>query len=254
MGKVTVSSLKLKSVAACAFSGEKNKGGIVVAYLKDDTPAARFVFIDMPRKKLYGREEFLSAVAAAEGVDGVNYNDDENRPYDILICRSGLKAEDFVPRDYAANRYTGSFAEITSANVKFAVAEPKPECKFYAACDIAVKPQVGLERKKYADGSLEFAIVNAYNAALLGRLFTREKMYLETKSGEHVRVEVRTDLAPQVNSQTLFVFPNAGSDGFIDSYVTEEFNYFDGGEVTKRTYEIKYKNQLHDYFSMSIRG
>lgn len=245
-GKGGASDFIVKSVGACiAVPDEKKKTPLCfIAYLSG-VGQAGFVAIPFNAKLLYEREDFLSAIATAENVKHVTYVDEENRPKDVYVCRAASgRIVDIVERDERENRYIDGFAEVMASRVKFntqKIDSVKPFTKLSATVIPAIS-------SAYAENSYEYAIINAYNAALLGRVFEREELLLETKSGSRVKIEVRNSSSKFVDDKTLFVKPVlTESENTVDYYLTEEFNYIDGDEVSHRAYKIIYSNRFNDY-------
>ncbi len=233
-----------ESIGACAATpSEKKKAPLVfIAYAGGG--AVSFAAMPYPVKRAYTAEDFLAAVAEAEGVERIAYADAKGRPRDIYLCRASAgTVTDIVPRDSAKNRFEDGFAEIAEADPRFSVKTGgesfKPGKKMTFSFD-AMMPQ------QYPAGSYEHALVNAYNACLLGRVFGREELFLETRGGKRVRIEARSLDTAFVDPEVLFVKPSA-RDGFLDGYLTEEFNFIDGEDVSRRVYKISYSNRLGDY-------
>ena len=100
----------------------------------------------------------------------------------------------------------------------------------------------------YEENTYEYAIVNAFNAFLLGKLFEREELCLETRDKQRVKIVVRTEKTEYMEEDVLCIKPILMDDGkTIDRYLTEEFNYIDGQTSSCRAYEIKYTNRLNNY-------
>ena len=256
MKKNLPNQLIIKGVGCCAFAGggKKNQGGIVIAYLQDDQSLeAHFTVLEPPQKHPYEREDFISAISRAEGVYNIVYNDDENRPLDVYVCRSAQgKIEDFALRDYKRNRFADGLAGIETAHVKFGMSGLEPRWQYGVLIRQTVMP---LAMEKYPEGSASFALSNAFNAALLARLFTQEGLYLENSIGERIKIEVCTTVSDFIDLDTLFIRPCVfNSEGFVDYYTSEEFNYIDGNDAYRRAYKIEYKNRLKDYNFESIRS
>lgn len=251
MKKNLPNQLIIKGMGACAFEGDgkKNPGGIVVVYLLDDASLdARFTVMDLPTKRVYVRQDFVDAVCDAEDVSVITYNDDENRPLDVYVCRPTQgKIEDFAARDYKNNRFASGFAGIEAANVRFSVQGFEDKPPRGTALSFAVGPLS--ENLVYPYGSLAFALANAFNAALLARLFTREGLFLENSKGERIHVEVVSkSVSNNIDPDTLFVRPIVlNGAGFVDGYETEAFNYVDGKQSYVHAYKIEYRNRLKDY-------
>ena len=247
--------LVVKSIGVCPFEeqGKKVIDGVVVAYLTDDESLnAHFVIMDMPSKRLYCREDFLTAIATAEGVKSVWHCDDENRPLDIYMCRASQgKIIDVVARDDYSNRYSEGFAEVLASNVKFQASNVDlSKVKRNALVDIIITPMI-LEKNPV--GSFKYAVTNAFNAALLGRAFTRDGLYLENREGKRIKIEVR-QATMFVDVETLFVAPYSQSDGFVENYITEEFNYVDGNDAYNRCYKIEFRSRFGDYVMENVRN
>ena len=254
MSKIADCQLNVKSIGVCPFeqADKKTVSGVVVSYFTEEQGLnAHFTVMPMPTQKPYSRDDFLTAIATAERVKSVLHVDDENRPLDIYVCRFGEgKAIDVVARDTITNRYGDGFAEVLAANVKFQASNVElRKLKYNTLLDITVTPLI---LEKNLCGSFKYAVTNAFNAALLGRFFTREDLYLETKDGNRVKIEVRQS-TKLLDTHTLFVEIGAVSDGFVENYVTEEFNYVDGNDVFSRSYKIEFKSRFGDYFMESVR-
>lgn len=238
-----VRSVIINSVGACiALPDDKKRASVVVAYAREKE--IFFLLLPLPAKnKFYLREDFLLAIAKAEGVDEAVFLDDESRPRDICVCRAeeGI-IRDFVPRD--EERFAEGFCEVLSGNVRFWI-EGKAEGKLYEkfTCRITVNASAPYERD-----SLEYAVVNAYNACLLGKVYMSDELYLETRSGKRVRIEVRNNSSRRLEENILYLRAiSRDSDGFIDYYLTEDFNYNDGDLLRPCKYQIRYSNRMNGY-------
>lgn len=236
----------LKSVGVCGFTSDSKKApsGVVIAYTDAETGnAVSFTVIDFPLKRLYRREDILAAVAAAEDVKTAVYAD-SGRPRDIFVCRerAGRVAE-IIERTGDESGFVPGFSLIESGNVRFALTDP-PALRF--GCKLSIK--VTASAVKYEKSSWQYAAVNAYNACLLGRVFTKEEFDIETKDKRRVRFAVTSEAPPFVDGTVMLAHPViTGSEGFIDCYMTEKFNYIDGYELSQRAYRLSYTERLREY-------
>ncbi len=240
------SDLIVKSIGVClAYPDEKKKAPLCFVSYISGAGQAGFAAMPIVVKTLYERNDFLSVIATAESVKHVTYVDENDCPKDIYVCRAACgRIIDIVDRDENKNRYVDGFAEVMSARVKFNV-HKVDNVKPFAKLSLAVTPAVNAN---FTENSYEYAIVNAYNAALLGRLFEREELALETKGGNRVKIEVRNSASKFVDDQTLFIKPILQeTENTVDYYMTEEFNYIDGDEVSRRAYKIVFSNRFNDY-------
>lgn len=249
--KFAGSELILSGVGAClGQSNDKKKTPLVaIAYMTGNTARdVAFTFIEAPAKgKLYTPEDLLQAIADAEQVGHVTYLDASGRPKAVCLCRPGSgKITEIFKRDYETNHYVGRATETHAAQVKFCLDDEnlsniKPGKRVLAPCHSSPGSQ-------YEEGSLAYAMVNAYNACLLTRVFEREELQLETKSKHRVKLEIRAQIPTFLEGDVLYIKPVfKGSENVIDHYLTEEFHYIDGENVFCRSYKITYSNHLNDY-------
>ena len=241
--------LVVKSVAAAAVidSSKAKNSCILIAYAKGDTKEdIRFTAIKLPKKNPYAREDFLSAIRHAENVKNLAYVDFDGKDKDIYVCRcADGDVFDFVERDNAANRYIKGFAEVQASNLLFET--EKTSISLDKAMDIEVSHNG--QGSSYERDSVQFAIINAYNACLLGIMFRGNQFRLETGDGERVKIEVREVSSKYVDLTTLYVRPviNVG-DGFISSYNTEPMNIINGDEMVTRAYKLSYRAMFGNYY------
>ena len=241
--------LIIKSIGVCLAqpNDKKKPPKVAIAYKKgEDIDSVRFVFIKMPVKTNADRNTFLSAIANAEGVKNVTYVGCDGLPKDIYVCREDKgTVTDIIERDYVNNCYPDGFTEIFATSLKFSIEQPGDYAKSF---DKAFKVEIsaGIDAG-YAKDSYEYAIINAYNACLLGCVFEREELQLETRSGQKVKFEFRKTNTAFVVQDKLYIYPVfKGLSDCIDYYKTEEFRYIDG-DMNKLVYRIMYTNRLNDY-------
>jgi hypothetical protein len=217
----------------------------IMAYaLGDNKSDIRMLSIPLPKKNLYTREELLSFIAQAEKAKPIDYMDFDGTEKDIYVCRpeSGEIIE-IVPRKEFENRFEKGFAEIESDFLKFDL-ELKP---FKIGKPIEAEI-IGIGNPKYEQHSYEYAVANAYNACLLGRVFSREEFQLETKDNCRVKYEVRQGSSKYIDLTTLYVHPEKIEGKFCyQAYRTEPMNVINGDEVSQKIYRIKYDNVKMDY-------
>ena len=245
-----VNGLVINSIgAAISYDAEKDKNSlIVVAYSKGrSNEDIRFTTIKTPKKTQYTRQDFIDAVRSAEGVRNVTYVDYDGTDKDIYVCRPKEgDVYDFVERDDVRNRYVDGFAEVEASNLKFAVGDitlTKP------GKPLEVEVSYNPTGSEYAINGLEFAFINAYNACILGRMFSRDEFQLETGDGGRAKYEVRSVSAKYVDLSTLYVRPECNEgDSFVSSYVTETMNVINGDEMITRAYKITYRASFNDYY------
>ncbi|MBR2970885.1 MAG: hypothetical protein IKC48_03720 [Clostridia bacterium] len=245
--KNKASDLVLLSVGACPAlpKAKRQPHGLIIAYISEPSGKPSFLFVGLPKKGLYGRQDILDFIKEAENVKHVTYMDDKGRDKDIRLCRNDSGTIiDVAPRNEDANSFVDGFAEVTAAPLRFVadmdegtvLKEEKP-----FTVDISYASEC-----KHRDGYC-YAIVNAYNAAVLGLVFDRDELQLETREGKRVRIEVRNANIAVVEENVMYVAPITASEGVIDYYLTEEFNYIDGNEASTRKYKISYSSRLSAY-------
>lgn len=249
--KGTQTGLSVLSIGAClAQPTEKKKSPYIAVAYKYGHGAldVGFLFMDLPPKnKVYDREDFLQAIKQAEGVKSVTYVNTDGKQKDICICRHdvGLN-QDFVERKDRDNSFIDGFSEVMASSLRFEVSDMN---------NLAIKPLRKLDIKvsfafesSYEKDSYEYAVINAFNACLLSKLFEREELQMETKDHKRVKIEVRNTVSSFIDGGTLFIKPIfRESNVLVDYYVTEEFNFIDGEDVFTRTYKISYSNRLNEY-------
>ena len=245
--------LVLKSIAAAiAVDVEKEKNScIIIAYAKGDTiEDIRFTAVKLPKKETYQREDFLSAICHAENVKGLSYVDFDGKDKDIYICRPNEgDVFDFVGRDDIRNRYVDGFAEVEASHLNFTT--DTVQVKPGKLLDITVSYSTdGIE---FSQNSLQYAIINAFNACLLGRILSREEFHLETGDGSRVKYEIRSVSAKYVDLSTLYIKPEINEGvRFVSSYVTEPMNIINGDEITTRVYRFSYRASFNGYYVTRI--
>ena len=241
------SGLIIRSIGtAIALDPPKHKNTcIIIAYLvTDKVDDVKFVAIK-PSKKMLTRQEILSAISKVEGYKEIYYLDFDGKDKDVYVCRerNGI-VNDFVSRDILSNKYADGFAEIESSVLPFEadVEEVKINQKINAKvnfCPLA---------PDYECNSLKYALVNAYNACLLGKAFSHEEFQLETGDGERIKIEVRTMRSKYLDLSTLYVMPETyEGEKLVNSYVTESLNVINGDDMVKKTYRLSFKRSLNDY-------
>lgn len=243
--------LNIKSIGvALTLDGEKDKkSSIVIAYAVGNAPEdIKFTAMKLSKKQTYKREDFLSAICQAESIKNFTYNDFDGNEKDIYICRErdGV-IYDFVDRDYTKNRVSDGFAEIESCNLYFNVEDF--EIKQGSVFPVNVRDTVS--PTKYEVNSPEYAVMNAYNACLLGKLFSEPEFQLELDDRKRVKFEVRSTPSRYVDLSTLFIKPDIiEGETFVDTYITEQMCVIDGVDMMKLSYKIKYRPSTHSYIAI----
>ena len=243
--------LNVKSVGvALALDSEKEKkSSIIIAYsVGNGVEDIKFTSIKLSKKQPYKREDFLSAICQAENIKNLSYNDFDGNEKDIYVCREkeGV-VYDFVDRDMAKNRISEGFAEIESCNLYFTVEdfEPKQGASFPVTVRETVSPT------EYEVNSLQYSAMNAYNACLLGKLFSEPEFQLELDDRKRVKIEVRSTPSRYVDLSTLFIKPDIiQGETFVDTYITEQMCVIDGVDMMKLSYKIKYRPSTHSYIAI----
>jgi hypothetical protein len=244
------SDLIITSIGACiAIPEEKKKDPcVMVAYAIESSKEISCIKVDfLPKGRLHSRETIMDAVKAAEKVKNITYTDAQGRAKDVYFCRSGSgKITDVVERDYDADQYKGDISEILSGQLRFLISNMEEiDLKSEKAFSLKI---IGANENLYAANTYEYAMVNAYNACLLGRVFEREELCLETKDKKRVKIVVRPEKTAYMEEDILCIKPIFHDDGVtVDHYLTEEFNYIDGQTSSCRAYEIKYTHRNNDY-------
>ena len=244
-----VKGVVIKSIGvAIALDTEKEKNSsIIVAYAKGDAfEDIRFTAMPLPKKQLYNRASFLSAICQAENVKNVTYTDFDGKDKDIYVCRAREgDVYDFVERDDSKNKYLSDFAEIEASCLDF-VSEPV-SVKHYKPLTVSVR--YDRSAPEYPENSIEYAVTNAFNACLLGRLFTREEFRLETGDGERVKFAVRSVPSRYVDLTTIYVKPEIFvGEKRVSAYVTEEIKVINGNEMSTRIYKLAFRPSANDYY------
>lgn len=249
-----ITNVCISSVGVCLATSEDKKkpSCLVVAYKVEEK--IKFVATAYPVNKEYDRDSILAIVGKAENAKEVTYNTMDGFLKDIYVCRADKgKIVDFVPRDYAQNRYVDGFIEILASNLKFKVKEGVDDFqkKFDKPMEFTFST---FGSNGYVAGSYEYAIANAYNACLLGGVFDREEFQLETKGKKRVKAEVRSYESEFFEQEILCVKPHfSDEDDLVDYYVTEEFQRISPEDVYTQTgkgvysYKISYIESFKDY-------
>lgn len=245
------SDLIVNSIGICLAepNDRKKPSKIVIAYkLGDDIDSVRFVFIKPPVKGKADRTTLLDAIAEAEDVRNVTYVGCDGLEKDIYVCREDKgRVTDVIERDYERNCYPQGYTEVFSSALKFSI---KQGCDYAKTWDKSVKLEIAVDGADagYEKDSYEYAVINAYNACLLGSVFESEELQIETRSGEKVKFEFRKSNTTFVVQDKLYIYPvYKGLSECIDYYVTEEFRYIDGTDAQKIVYKIIYTNRVNNY-------
>ncbi len=248
--KIAVLDLSVISIGACvAIPNEKKKKPcVVIAYMTEENGSVSFVMADLlPKKALHTPETLLTAIMRAEGVKHVTYNDPEGRPKNICFCRpaAGI-VTDILDRDYVDGHYQNGITEIYEGLIKFRIDNPELlVTKHGKKINLTI---TGATECFYEPDSYEYAIVNAYNACLLGSILEREELRLETREKERIRLEFRVGSSAYVDDHVLYINPVlADGTGLVEYYTTEEFQYIDGDDLSCRAYKIKFSNRFNMY-------
>ena len=237
------------SIGACIAMPQEKKSNpcIVVAYMSGDRNVS-FVTMDLPPKnKLYTNSDILAAIKSCEGVKNITYVDVTGRQKNIYFCRHNVgKITDVVERDYENNSFAAGMSEVYASKLRFAI-DNSEGINWKPGKKIDMKISGTLD-SRYEDETYEYAAINAYNACLLGRVFEKEELQLETRDKKPVKFEVRTETSQYLDESVMYITPVfRESESVVDYYETEEFNYIDGDDVYTRKYKITYTNRLNDY-------
>ena len=236
----------LKSMGLCVANptGRKNRPCVRIAYAMGNTEGdIHMVSVPLPKKKLFTREELLAIVARIEKAKTVQYLDYDGKEKDIYVCRPEHgEIIEIVPRNLRDNRFEEGFAEIQSDILSFGLKTGPIKIGKRIEAEI-------IEDLEYTRDSYEYALSNAYNACLLGRVFSRPEFQLETEDNRRVKYEVRLLTYKYVDFSTLYVRPEkmVGRD-MVLSYLTEPINVIDGDDMSQKIYRICYMKRDMDYF------
>ncbi|MBE6555159.1 MAG: hypothetical protein E7663_02835 [Ruminococcaceae bacterium] len=244
------SDFVIDSIGACIAMPEEKKSHpcIIVAYMVGAGKKISFLCMELPPKnKLYTPEDILHAIRSAEGVRNISYADAEGAKRNLYFCREHEgKLLDVLERDYENNRFVGNVAEVYTASLKFLI-DNLAEAVFKPGKPIDLHISASV-KNEYRPNTYAHAAINAYNACLLGHLFEREELQLETKERKRVKIEVRTVTSKFLDDGVMYIAPIfRESEQVVDYYETEEFNYIDGEDVYTRKYRIIYSNRLNGY-------
>ena len=238
----------VKSIGVCLAQPNDKKKPSKVAIAYKTAEGVKFIFMKEPTKTKATRETFLSAIADAEGVKHVTYVCCDGLPKDIYVCREDKGVvTDLVERDYVTNRFVDGFVEIFASALTFSIECSVDYAKSFGQ-PFTAEITSGAE-SRFAKDTYEYALLNAYNACLLGCILESEELQLETRSGEKVKFAFRKTNTAFLVQDTMFIYPvYKGLSEDIDYYVTEEFSYIDG-KIEKIKYKIFYTNRfrLNDY-------
>ena len=242
--------LIVKSIGVCLAepNDKKKPSKIVIAYnLGDGVDSVKFVFVKPSVKAKADRSSLLGAIAKAENVKNVTYIGCDGLEKDIYVCREDKgRITDVIERDYEHNCYPQGYTEVLSSALKFSI---EKGCDYVKALDKPMKLSIsaGIDAG-YAKNSYEYAVINAYNACLLGGVFEREELQIETRNGEKVKFEFRKTNTAFVVQDKLYIYPIfKGLSECVDYYETEEFRYIDGNDMQRLVYKIIYTNRVNNY-------
>lgn len=239
----------LSSISASIYydSNKPKDSLVIVSYSKGDANEdVKFVVLKAPVKGPFKREDIIKGICEAEKIRNLTYVDFDGKDKDIYICHPGEgEVYEFVERDETKNRYIDGFAEVEASQLRFSANIPKLSFKKPIEIDISFDPDApGRDQN-----GLEYAIYNAYNACILGKMFSKEEFHLETGDGERVKYEVRTTPSKYIDLSTLYIHPqiNEGNK-FVTTYITEPINVINGDEMQTKTYKITYSNKFKGYY------
>lgn len=252
--KSMASELVVTSIGAClAFpTGKKQSPCVMLAYMTGEQREISYLIVPLSKKDdPQTRDSLLRAIRSAEHVKNVRYADPRGVEKPIYLCRpANGRITDAVERDYEANRFVGEFCEIHQGSLRFSIGEDDTvEFRSGEAFQLNV---TGVTESRYTEGSYQYAVVNAFNACLLGRLFDAEELHLQTRGKKPVRPVVRVNATEYVEEDVLWIRPVISENGEVECYMTEEFSYVDGDTVSCRAYKIIYMNRFHDYHLMRV--
>ncbi len=248
--KVMADDLRIVSIGVCyaAPNDKKDPPCVVIAYQTQDAETPFFVMTPLQNKnhQPHTKESLLDAIRMAEEVHHITYVDPDGQAKNIYVCRAASgKITDVVERDYEAGCYVDGFSEIHAGNVKFRITEELEKIQYHNKLNLTLS---GSADHPYEVDSYEYAIVNAFNACLLGKLFDKEELKLETRDRRRVRIQVSPEGSAYIDSMTLYIHPVWDESGVcIDHYETERFQYIDGENMSCRSYRIKYSNRFRSY-------
>lgn len=240
------SELIVSSIGLCpAYEDNKKKACVIAAY-NAGNGGVTFIALPFPTKKVYSREDVLSAIAQAEGVGAVRYDSVGGGQKDIIVCRADSgKVTDIVPRDIKNDRFIDGFSEVVQTAVKFKVGADERALRLNESMNVEIAPSGEYPRER---GTYAYAFANAYNACLLGGVFEREELRIVTKRGKRAKFCVRDVSGEFIDEEVLYVKPvSRDTEGTVDFYVTEEFNYIDGENSSRRSYKIIFSGRLNNY-------
>ena len=138
------------------------------------------------------------------------------------------------------------FAEIEASNLKF---ETEVD-SIKSGCATAIPVTFNnISTTVYTENSIEYAVINAYNACLLGKVFSKDEFQVETGDGKRAKFEVRSIPGKYVDLSTLYIKPEINEgELFVNSYLTEPMNVINGDDMEVKVYRITYRRNLNDYY------
>ncbi|NCA66895.1 MAG: hypothetical protein EOM87_02385 [Clostridia bacterium] len=239
--KAYADDMIIKSVGACPLEAN-NQTVVAIAYLLMDK--IKFCVMPVIIGKKYGYEDFLNSVKLAERVKHIAYS------RDIYLCRESEGViTDIVERDNEHNVFADGFAEVAASKLDFCINDWINSLK----PNTATQAEISAGSNKYEKNSLEYAVINAYNACLLGEVFDSEEFQIETKYNQRVRCEVRSSLGMYSSDKILLIKPVENSaSGAVSYYETEKFMLIDGLESSICAYKITYTNYWGKYIVSRI--
>lgn len=253
MAKNIASDLIISGIGACVAlpAEKKQKPYVMVVYTVNGRDLPSFVALPLPAKQHpYARNDFLKGIGRAEKTSHVTYTDAEGRQRDICLVRPQEgTVVDVASRDSASNKFKEGFAEVAAVRPPVSVQELPAALSPYCRAELKIEVRGCTEK----EGSYAYALANAYNACVLGRLFA-EKIELCDAKGAPVKMEIRTAKAADGDESVLYFTPNLNGDGEVNYYQSEDFSFIDGRPALVLQYYKVTFNTLLGYYTIEKKA
>lgn len=239
----------INNISVCPFNKEGQRYAVIAYDI-----SGKIVYSIMPvdTDKKYKYNDILDVIKKAQKVRNITFVHREGGAKYIYICREKEgKIVDIAERNNEYNCYIDGFAEISMDNLKFVVTELPTSFPVIKPFNCNVLRGIN----NYEINSLEFAVVNTYNACLLSQIFEEnEEFNIHTKNNQRVRIEIKESGGRYIDDNCLRVntIKLGGADSCVEGYETEKFNYIDGICASLCAYKIEFTERWNKYLIFRI--
>lgn len=225
------------AVAVC-FAGANPDNAVIVYKAGGAKNEFRYIITGLPKNGTFRYETVLEIIRNTERVDSVYYKDGAGRAKPVYVLRSTEgKVFDIVERDFVRGRFTGNFSEIAMTGLRIGLESTDAKQPKNTVLSCKIKPT----KNDCAENSLGYALLNACNACMLGKVFDSREFDVVTYDGDKAKLEVRLSNAVSNDEDLICVSPVLDNNGCCTGvYATERFECIDGKSRIKYAYAIIY--------------